>query len=60
MGATCGAGMAYTSGASNSTTVYNGIHFAQSLVLGVMLCRLLFVLLSFCASDYPFDIFNLF
>ena len=70
-GATNGAGTAYPSGAPEFT---HGLRVTRSLVLCVMLCRSLFVLLSFfflpmCClsffdrytdSDYPFGIFKLF
>jgi hypothetical protein len=67
--ATCGAGTAYPSGASEFSG-FSGVPVALSLVFCAMCCRLLFVLflltivlsvlLRFTASDYPFDIFKLF
>ena len=68
--ATSAAGIVYPSGAPSLPPVYSGVRVTQSLVLYVMFCRslfvlfllaiVLFVLLSFTDSDYPFDIFELF
>ena len=46
-GATSGAENAYTSAPPEFTLGFSGVRVAQSLVFCVMLCRLLFVLLSF-------------
>jgi hypothetical protein len=71
-GATHGAGTAYPSRAPVFTPVFSGVHFAWSLVFCLMFCRslfvlssfllaiVLFVLLQFTTSDYPFGIFKLF
>ena len=50
----------------SSSPVFSGVRIARSIVLCIMLCRSLFVFLSFghcvlriMASDYPFGIFKL-
>jgi len=67
-GATLGAGIDYPSGAPEFTLVFSGVRVAWFLVFCVMFCRSLFVLfhlaivfpvLRFTASDYPFGIFKL-
>ena len=60
MGATCEAGIAYPSGASEFTPVFSEVRVVRSLVLCVVFCRSLFVLLSFffwslcCLSFFGF------
>ena len=49
MGATCGAGTAYPSGAPEFTPVFSGVRVVQSLVFCEMLCR---SLLSFCYFSF--------
>jgi hypothetical protein len=62
-------GIAYPSGAPEFTPVFCGVCVAQSLFFCVVFCRSLFVpffisaivlyvLLLFTASDYPFGILN--
>ena len=46
-GATCGAGIAYFSGAPEFSPVFSGFRVDRFVVFCVMFCRLLFVLLSF-------------
>ena len=54
-GATCGAGTVYPFGALEFTPVFSVVRVARSLVFYVILCRLLFVLLSFffCSLHCP-------
>ena len=72
-GVTCGAGSTNPSGTPVFTLGFSGIHIARSLVFYVVLCRRLFVqtnvlfllaimfsVLRFTASDYPFDINKLY
>ena len=71
MGATSGAGSAYPSGTPEFIADFSGFRFIRSLVLYVCfvdyclsfctfsLAIVLFVLLRFTDSDYPFGIFKL-
>ena len=71
-GVTCRKGTANASGAPESTC-FSVVHFARSLISCAVFCRLLFVLLTFFLldivlyvllgfmdSDYPFGIFHVF
>jgi hypothetical protein len=70
-GTTCGAGIAYPSGAPEYTSdLYSEVRVARSLVFYIMFCKSLFVLFLFAIvlfvclrvtiSDYHFGIINIF
>ena len=60
MGATCGARTAFPSGVPEFIPVFSGVRIVPSLVFCAVFCRLLYIILQFTASGFPFGIFKLF